>query len=346
MGDADAQLRWFGVVPHRVVLSMFSVATGCEALLHPAGHGWVWAITGVTAGAALPAPASRSWAQTVGIEIRYWTRRRVRWVDLSPDGDALRVAVRGVRRVWCYEMLHCGRLDLSGRDVTLAHRLGRMIEILAAAGERAHVTLSVESSPDAIPRTVLSLDVEAPPPPEWRRDPRAGVPGVLGAGRVALIERRDYVRTPHCVVRVLRVVRFSADRETTALETLGDLAEWLTLSLHVTVIPASRARRLAERAVHRRGSDANVTRGAGFRWSARHEQELEALRQRERAVAAGAALCQWALYLVVCAPTLEELRRRVVATRERARGAGLIVELGAGVQGEWLDYHLPGGPGW
>jgi hypothetical protein len=333
-------------MPHRVVLSMLSAAMACDALLRPVGHGWTWGVAALTAGAALPAPSSRSWAQAVCSEVRYFTRRRVRWLVLEPEGVVLHVGARGMRRVWCYEMQHLGRLDLSGRDLTLAHRLGGMIESLAASGERAHVSLHVESSRDVTPRTVLSVDVGAPPPPEWRPDPCAGVPRSVHAGRVALIERREYVRTPHCVLRVLRVTRFSADREIAALETLSDLVSWLTLSWHVAVIPAPRARRLSERAVHRRRSDAQVSRGAGFRWSARHEQDLEALRRRESAVAAGAALCQWALYLVVRASTLEQLRRRVARTLEQAKAGGLGVDLGTGVQGEWFIYQLPGGPGW
>lgn len=339
-------MRWFGVAPHRIVLSILSVAMVCDAMLRPVGHGWAWAGAVGAAGAALPASSSRSWAQTVAVFVRYGSRRRVSWVVLEPVGDILHLGVRGSRQVWCYEMFHCGRLDLSGRDLTLAHRLGAMIESLAASGDRVHLSLTVDAPRDAVPRTVLSMDVGTPPPSEWRLDPRAGVPRGLHEGRVALLERRGYVRTPHCVLRVLRVTRFSADREITALESLSELVAWLTISLHVAVIPATRARRLSERAVHRLRSDAHVTRGAGFRWSARHEQDLEALRQRESAVAAGAALCQWALYLVVRAPTLDLLRQRVDHTVQRAKAGGLAVDLGVGVQGEWFVFHLPGGPGW
>jgi hypothetical protein len=147
-------------------------------------------------------------------------------------------------------------------------------------------------------------------------------------------------------MRTLRATAFSPGRESEALEALSERAAWLTLSLHASVIPTARARRVTSRAVHRVGSDAALTRGAGFRWSARHEKELEALRSREASVAAGAALCQWALYVVVRAQSLAELRSRVAETRQVSRESGLRLDPGTGVQGEWFTYQLPGGPGW
>jgi hypothetical protein len=239
-------------------------------------------------------------------------------------------------------------LDLCGRDVVLATRLARMVESFAGGGDRAHVALHVDTGErSGVPaRTALSVSVAAPVPGEWRRHNAAGVPRSLSIGRTAMIERRHYVRTPRSVVRTLRVEDFAAGRAGVALETLGEYGSGLALSLHAGVVPLARARRLTSRAVHRVGTDAEFARGAGFRWSARDQKGLDALRDREEAVAQGAALCQWALYVVVSADTVSELRRRVHETREMARAAGLRLDPGVGVQGEWFIFQLPGGPGW
>ena len=94
------------------------------------------------------------------------------------------------------------------------------------------------------------------------------------------------------------------------------------------------------------GADAEFSRGAGFRWTASDQTHLDALRNREEAVAQGAALCQWGLYVLVRAPNLSELRRRVSETLEMARARGVMLDRGTGVQGDWYVFQLPGGPGW
>ncbi len=347
-GDSDAAARWFGVAPHRVVLTSFAVAVGGDALVRRGAGWWEWVITALAGLSVLPAASSRSWAQVAAVEFRHQVRRRVRWISLEVNDETLSVGDHSERRVWCYEFVHCGRLDLSGRDFTLARRLGRMAESLAASDEDAHLNLRVEASSrdDGVARTVLSLNVASPPPEEWRRDALAGVPRVVRPGRTPLVVRRDYVRTPDFVLRVLRIARFAPGREAFAFEALSENPEWITVSTHVAVISARRARRLTERAVHRIGSDAQVTRGAGFRWSARHERELEAFRQREAAISGGAALCQWAFYLVIRATTLTQLRQRVDQVRDIARGAGIRLDVGTGVQGDWFIWQLPGGPNW
>jgi len=331
-----------------MALASLAVALGGDALVRRGGRWWEWLIVVAAVMAVLPATSSRSWAQVVGVEVRHLVRRRVRWISLEVNDETLSVGSHGTQHVWCYEFVHCGRLDLSGRDITLARRLGRMAESLAASDDEAHLTLRVESTDrdDEVPRTVLCMSVASPPPGEWRRDALAGVPRVVKPGRSPLVVRRDYVRTPQFVVRVLRIGRFAPGREASALEALSENPDWLTVSTHVAVVSARRARRLTERAVHRIGSDAQLTRGAGFRWSARHERELEAFRQREAAISGGAALCQWAFYLVVRASSLSQLRERVDQTLNIARAAGLRLDVGTGVQGDWFVWQLPGGPGW
>lgn len=348
LGETDAWPRWWGVTRHRLALAVAALGLGADALLRPGSRWWEWLLVGVMAAAASPGPASTSCGQWCVIEVRFLLRRRVRWVALETDGDVLRVDVRGSQRVWCYEFTHRGRLDLSGRDVVLASRLSRMVESFAAGGDRAHVALHVDTGERSggATRTSLSVSVGAPVPSEWRRNSEVGVPCSLSIGRTAVIERRHYVRTPRCVVRTLRVAAFAAGRAGTALETLDECGSGLSISLHAGVVPSTRARRLTARAVHRARTDAEFARGAGFRWSARDQKGLDALCGREDLVAQGAALCQWALYVVVSADTVGELRRRVNETRDVARAVGLRLDLGVGVQGEWFTFQLPGGPGW
>lgn len=348
MAESDSWPRWWGVARHRVVLGAAAIVLGSDALLRAGGRWWEWPLAGVTGACASPGPAARSWGQWGVGEARFLLRRRVRWVSLETDEEAVVVDVGVSQRVWCYEFTHRGRLDLSGRDGELASRLARMVESFATGTDHAHVALHVDTGgrSNGAARTSLSVSTASPVPSEWHRRSAAGVPRCLTLGRSALIERRHYVRTPQCVVRTLRVADFAAGRASDALETLGGYGSGLVLSLHARVIPLVRARRLTARAVHRVGTDAEVARGAGFRWSARDQKALDALREREELVAQGAALCQWALFVLVSADDVGTLRRRVNETREMARSSGLRLDPGVGVQGEWFTWQLPGGPGW
>lgn len=348
LGESDAWPRWWGLARHRMVLVALAPVLGADALLRPGSRWWEWLAFAVTIAGAAPGPGSSSWGQWSAIHLRFLVRRRVRWISLESDGDALVVGARGSQRVWCYEFAHRGRLDLSQRDVVLASRLARMVESFAAGGEHTHVALHVDTGKEsgAEARTTLSVNVAAPTPSEWRVRSNVGIPRSLSIGRTAVLERRHYVRTPQCVLRTLRVSDFAAGRAQVALEVLGEYGSGVALSLHAGVVPISRARRLTARAVHRVGTDAEFARGAGFRWSARDQKGLDALREREDSVAQGAALCQWALYVVVSAESVRELGARVRETCDVARAAGMRLDLGVGVQGQWFTWQLPGGPGW
>ena len=344
-GDSDAAVRWFGLTRHRLLLVFAALALSTDALTRRGPRWGQWLVILVILALAAPGAAGRSWGELAVTEARFWIRRRLTWVSLRVDADALVITTRGEHRAWTYDFAHRGRLDLSGHDVTLARRLSRMAESMATVGGDAHVALHVDARDDSV-ATVLSTTSPVVAPSEWRRDPFAGMPSALRLGRNALIERREYLRTRDHVVRTLRVSALSSGREASALEVLSERASWLTLSVHATVLPVMRARRLTSRAVHQVGSDAHLTRAAGFRWSARREWEMERLRQRESAVAAGAALCRWAIYIVVRASTIEQLRGRVDEVVSVARAAGLRLDLGVSRQREWFEFQLPGGPGW
>jgi hypothetical protein len=344
--DSDAEVRWYGLARHRLLLLLGALGVSLAALVTHGERWWEWCVALALALLAAPGTAGRSCYELVAIEIRFWLRRRVTWSVVTVTPKGLVLTSRHECRAEVYELSHRGRLDLSGHDTGLAARLTQLVEAIAEGGVGAHVALHVESREGAPPTTTLSTTSPIAAAPEWRRAGDGGVPRTLRVGRNALLERRDHLRTRDGVLRTLRVGRFAPGRETSGLAVLGEHADWLTLSVHVAVVPTARARRLTARAVHRVGSDAQVTRSAGFRWSARREWELDALRQREQAVAAGAALCQWALYLVVRASSLEELRARVDDVMAVSRATGLRLDVGSARQREYFEFQLPGGPGW
>ena len=346
LAETDAAPRWWGFERHRIVLITLSAALVVDAVVRRRWGGWEWPGALVAAPMVLHDAAGHSWGERTVMEMRYVFRRRVSWITTRIDVDTLVLDVRGTRRVWCYDFAHRGRLDLADRDLALAQRLAHFADSLAGAGESAHLAIHVGSPQGEPARTTLSVTVPAVPAPEWRRSARGDVVAPLAVGRTPTIERRDYLRTPVGVVATLRVSGFSPGLETAALERLSEQLSWLTISLHASVLPAPRGRRMTARAVHRIGSDANVARSAGFRWTARREWELDVLRQREHVVAGGAALCRWALYLVVRAPSLPGLRVRVDEVVHVARAAGLRLDTGVARQAEWFAFQLPGGPGW
>jgi hypothetical protein len=315
-------------------------------LLRPGHRWWEWLIALVAIAGVIPVTSTSSCAQALALELRYLVRRRIHQVTITSTDDAMAVCARASCRVWCYDFEHYGRLDLNGRDVLVADRLTRLVESLSAANQNLHLAIHVGASPDAAVRTVMSLTHKGVAPGEWRRVSHGWVPVALREGRTILVERRHYLRTTQDVMRVMRVRSFSRGREDVALEALCGGVTWLSVSLHAAVLESARSRRITARAMHRLRSDAQVSWRAGFRWSVRQESEMESHRQREIDVAAGAALCHWALYLVVRASTLQELRRRVDTTVSIARAAGVQLDLGRAQQAQWFDWQLPGGPGW
>jgi hypothetical protein len=332
------------VARHRVVLATLVAVVAADALLRRGARPWEWVVA-AGLGAAASGPSRRSWGHAALSEVRYLLRRRVTWVGLERQGDYLRLQARGTRRLWCYDYSHRGRLDLAGRDHALAQRLSNLADSLALGGPGAHLSVHVESR-EGVPRTTLSVTAPSLPPSEWRPMRTSEAPAGLRQGREPVLERRHYVRTEAGPERTIRIEGFAPGREDAALEALGAAGPGVSLALHAAVLPAQRARHLAARAVHRVGSDASLSRSAGFRWSARREFELDALRHREQSVAAGSALCRWALYIVVRAPTVRALEQRVDAVGAAAGAAGLRLDLGTARQGEWHVFQMPGGPGW
>ena len=342
--ESDAPVRWLGLARHRLVTLGAVLALVADAVLRPGATRAEFVLAAALV-LALPGTSTTSWGELAVRHLRYLLRRRVHWVTVSVVERRLQLRAGVTRHVSCYDFDHRGRLDLSGDDLAVARRLAAMADAVALSGEGAHVSVHVEPGPRG-PVTTLCTTAASAPPPQWRPHVTGAGAGSLAVGRRALLERRTYLRQDQGLCRVARVEGFAPGRETAAIESLSGAGDWISMSLHADVFAATRSRRLSARAVHRAGADGSVLRAAGFRASARRDVEFDELRRREQSVARGAALCRWALYVVVHAASLASLEQRSHELDARARAAGLRLDGGVGRQWDWYRYQLPGGLGW
>jgi len=149
------------------------------------------------------------------------------------------------------------------------------------------------------------------------------------------------------VTRVLRIRDFSAVPDGHALlDRLQFATTSLEVAVHVDVVGGSRAHRIASRAVHRMGSDVGTIQAAGFRRTAQSSRTFERLRQRETLVVEGSAMMRIAVFVVVRATSLAQLRHDVRAVTRCATESGLRCDQGKGRQSLWYCAQLPGSPGW
>lgn len=348
LGETDADARWMGVRRHQVLLvpgGLVLVAAWVVGV-HVAPIGAALGV-GLLVG-AVPVLDDLTVAEWAVTATTYLARGRLTRVDHATDGSTETVSARGVGCFTGYELDHRGRRDLSGADVDGAERLGALVDALATRARPTHVSVHVRTSSGGS-WTVLGLPVGQTPPAGWTAAADlAGRACLLAPGEsdTWLLERWRYVRHGERVATVARVRDFSAAPEGGArLAGLLGIDDVL-VALHLEVVPGARARRLTARAVHRADVDGAVGRGAGFRRSARSVRGVRRQAQAEALVAEGRALVRLAVYVVVDAASLGELRIRRGVVRDALRDAGLRADLGAGRQAPWLCRSLPGGPGW
>jgi hypothetical protein len=348
LGAADGESRWIGVRRHQAALAIAGVGLVGEWLTR-VHAGLVELVIGV---ALLSCAAPTKDGLTVGERLRIAVEfaRRSRWASVraSQNRGTVTISARGDATVRGYELQHRGRLDLAGRDHLNAQALAEFADALATSDDARHFSLHVCSSPSGV-TTVLAVPIDVSAPAGWREDgPRTlQATGVGDPGATWLLERWSYVRRAREVIRVLRVRDFSAVPNGRALlERLQFSSSSLDVVVHVDVVGGARAHRLAARAVHRVGSDDVTSRAAGFRRTAQSAHTLERLRQREALVVDGAALLRLAVFIVVRAATLTQLRRDVNAVTRCALESGLRCEPGLGRQSSWYCAQLPGAPGW
>jgi hypothetical protein len=354
LGPANVVASWAGVARHRLLLALAGVGIVGDALLRPGTPGWEVAAGVVLLVGALPAVDTRSVAEWAATAVSY--RARSRWITVAVEvpsstagerGGVSVTSARATATVRGFELEHRGRLDLSGEGSSLVRALGDLIDALALAPSGQHVSWHVRREGDELV-TLLALRGDGAAPPAFcSRDALvAWFVGAVVAERTWLLERWRYLRAPYEVVRVLRIRDFTAARDAVVLDRLAWTSSRVGIAVHVAVVESTRARRLAERAVHRSRSDAAMSRGAGFRESARSASDARRLARHEAEVAAGRALVRLGVYVTVHAAGVDELRASVAEVLEVAQAAGLRCERGAGRQGPWHRYQLPGGLGW
>jgi hypothetical protein len=348
LGEADADARWIGVRRHQAVLVVVGFGLASDWIVSK--HATIGElVTGVClmVGAMLVGDGLTV-AEYVSILARFVTRTH--WFELSARelGDDVVLWARGEVSFRGYELVHLGRLDLSGRDVAIAEDLAAVADAASAARRGQHFSQHVVASRGRL-ATLLSLPGDVPAPDGWHANAALAreVVGVDDATVQRLLERFTYLRTPSELLRVYRVRDFSSVPRTRALleQTLRSPIPF-SLAVHVDVVAGVRAQRLAARAVHRVRSDEQTSSAAGFRRTARTSRNYERLAQREVLVASGRSLLRVGVFLIVRGETLEEVQRRGVLVWKSAHDAGLRLERGRGRQLTWYLSQLPGGPGW
>jgi hypothetical protein len=349
LGESDVDARWIGIRRHQALLLITSVALIGEGIITSRVRVGAIASGVVLLLCVAPTGDGRTVGEQFVIALRFVTRQRWRTFNARELGEDVVLWFGGEVAFRAHELVHRGRLDLSGRDLVIAQSLAEFADAASAARSGQHFSLHVvRRGNDA--STLLALPVDAPVPDGWTPTNDLAIRMLLGSSEdtsAQLLERLTYVRTPRQLARIYRVRDFSfVPQRRSLLEQLLRSAEGLEVALHVDVVGGTAAQRLASRAVHRVGSDEETSRSVGFRRTARSSRNFERMAQRERYVASGRALLRVAVYVLVRADSLDELQRRGDQVWRHAHDAGLRLDRGRGLQAAWYRSSLPGGPGW
>ncbi len=348
LGDGDANLRWLGIRRHRAILVVGGVVCGGYWLLHPHSSLVELVTAMVLLVGAAPAIDGLTAAEVGLSAIRYALRRRWHTVSAVETGGDVALWASGDVAVRGYELRHRGRLDLAGRDISIAQALASLLDAASAARGSRHFSLHVLNHAGT-KRTLLAMPagVTAPDAFEPCNDLVFYVAGLGGAkGSIRILERLTYLRAPVGLRRTYRVRDFTSSAGSGLLESILRSPALSELSLHIDVVTGARAQRLAARAVHRVGSDDAASRASGFRRSARSSRNYSRMVQRETLVASGRSLVRLAVVVAVRSDSLDELHCQSRALWRDAHDGGLRLERGWGRQAQWHCAQLPGGPGW
>ncbi len=341
-GPADVAARWIGVRRHQAVLAVLGVVALGDGLLRTRS------VLEVTLAVLLGAGALPLGAETLGgvvaAAIAFSLRRRWSRLTVARAGDRVVVESREVLGVNAFVLQHRGRLDLNGQDHLVAARLAASIDA-AASADRHDRRIGVHVCRDgARASTVLVTPADGVAPAGWDRDDDALFTAASARrGTSWWLERWWYLRTSDHVTCVLRVGDLRGTSHDALLAGLQNLGERVTLSIQVTAIGGTeRARRVAERAVHRQRSDRATTVAAGFRSTARTQLVEARAERRELDVASGRSLMRLRVYVTVRASSCSALRDAREAARRRALDAGVRLDRGGGRQWLWFIDQLTG----
>jgi hypothetical protein len=348
LGDSDAEARWIGIRRHQGVLVLVGFGLVSASVMGSSPPPAELALGLALLLSAVPMGDGQTVGEVIVVTMRYVARSRWRYMTIREFDDDIVLWAPSDVVFRAYELDHRGRLDLSGRDVTVAEALAALVDAASASSKSQHVSQHVMRRHDET-STLLALPAKVPAPDGWRPRNSLAVDAVRvgDASSLQLFERFTYLRLPDQLVRVYRVRDFSSVPESRSLlERILRAPVDLDVSVHVDVVAGVRAHRLAARAVHRVRSDEVTSSAAGFRRSARSSRSFERLAQREVLVASGRSLVRLAVFVVVSAESLEDLQQCSAIIWRRAHDGGLRLERGRGTQYEWFRAQLPGGPGW
>lgn len=347
LGEADAEARWIGIRRHQAALVIVGIGLAGDWVISPRAPVIEVVVGVVLLLCALPASDGLTAGEQVAVIARFLSRSRWRELTVRELGDDVVLWARGDVSFRAYELVHRGRLDLSGRDEVVAEALAALADAASAAKISQHFSVHVTSTRDGA-TTLLILPVDVPAPDGWHPNNERAL-ALLGPTRstLRLLDRFTYTRTPHELVRLYRVRDFSSVPDGRGLlEQLLRVPTPHNVTLHVEVVSGPRAQRVAARAVHRVGSDDEAARAAGFRRTARTSRNFARLSQREALVASGRSLLRVAVFVSVRGQSLEELHRDGAGLWRGAHDGGLRLERGRGRQTGWFVAQLPGGPDW
>lgn len=349
LGESDADQRWIGVRRHQAALIVMGIGLLSEWLFSPSAPTSEVLVGLAIVTCAVPTYGGLTAGEQLVVALRYVMRSHWSVISALELGDDIALWANGDVAFRGYELVHRGRLDLSGRDVINAEALQALADAAGATRAGRHFSEHVFRAGNHV-STLLALPLGVPAPDGWIKgsDLARRVIGFEGeATSLRLLERFSYVRAPEQLIRVYRVRDFNSVPSTRGLlDQVLKSSTPLDLALHVDVVSGAKAQRLSARAVHRVGSDDATSRAVGFRRTARATRNFERLAQREGLVASGRALVRVAVFLLVRAPSLEELQQRGDALWRHAHDVGLRLERGGGLQARWYRAQLPGGPGW
>lgn len=349
LGESDADHRLIGVRRHQAALIVMGIGLLSEWLFNPSAPTSELIVALAIVTCAVPTYDALTVGEQLVVVLRYVARSHWSAISALELGDDIALWAHGDVAFRGYELVHRGRLDLSGRDVTNAEALQALADAAGATRTGQHFSEHVVRRDD-FASTLLVLPVDVPAPDGWLKGGdlvRRVIGFDDGATSLRLLERFSYLRAPEQLVRVYRVRDFNSVPSTRGLlDQVLKSSTPLDLALHVDVVSGARAQRLSSRAVHRVGSDDATSRAVGFRRTARAMRNYERLAQREALVASGRALVRVAVFLSVRAPSLDVLQRRGDALWRLAHDAGLRLERGGGLQARWYRTQLPGGPSW